>query len=621
MQKFFTSIALLGLLAAGCTKTDNLPENDTPGTDTVIEESTDYMTISILTAGGTGTRAGAPGNYEDGTSVENKVNSIRFYFFDENKAAALVRKNPDKTAASTKEEYDSFYDYEPMVGNEEGDGDESLTVEKTITVSMMVNLAPSSRSGKPKYVVAILNPTKEALVDNPSLTDLEKIAADFLPGTDGNFIMSNSVYMDVVDGGKIKFNYTELNPNALCKSVEDALNPDNQTVIYVERVTARLDLTVGKNTEVDNPIQPAGEENGFEGENAENVYYTGMTYKAYDYGASEEAEEEEPIFVKFLGWTVTSTPKKSNLLKNINTEWSDALFGSFGGSVKEPWNVPTYHRSFWGMNPSLVPANNKNTTSATATTKTDYQFYSYNEIAKDKTSFEASMYIAENAAELNKNTVLENHESKVIVAARLVDKKGNPMPVVEYGFKYYAKDDLLQYFADQLALHFHTKENVKLSKADLVYKTQAAHKGDAGVAVPGGYFSYVALSKDGAEKTWYLDDGEGAVSTEKVNQYIENMLDGRLLIWEEGQTYYYFTIRHLGALAADGTTPGPGYHGVVRNHIYKADITTLAGLGTPVLDPDETIYPEEPTRDGHILAAEIKVLQWRVVSQDYEFSW
>ena len=59
----------------------------------------------------------------------------------------------------------------------------------------------------------------------------------------------------------------------------------------------------------------------------------------------------------------------------------------------------------------------------------------------------------------------------------------------------------------------------------------------------------------------------------------------------------------------------------MRNHIYKADISGLFGLGTPVLKEDEIIYPEKPDHSDYILATEIKVLQWRIVKEDYEFSW
>lgn len=610
MKKIFTTIALFGLLAAGCNDTDNMPETTPDNPPASTEEASDYLAISLVAAGGSGTRAG----YETGSSTENEVTHIRFYFFDKDKKAAKVRKNPDKGADA----YDSYFDYTPMLGNETGAGNAGLTVEKTITVSLMLN-SPEG-APKPQYVVAILNPTTPALNgdNNPDLVDLEKIAANFVPVVNKPFLMSNSVYVDKenpTDNDPTILNYTKIKD--LYKSMEEAQKDENKTIIYVERAMARIDLTIGQ-TE-DSKITPAGDDYTPTDGDKTNVFDTGETYKLYNAPAGTA---EKKVFVKFLGWTVTSTPIKANLLKAINLQWKNDLFEKNGN---EPWNVPGYHRSFWGINPTLKKANNDTRLSA------EYAFFSYNDIANEDGDAHhdfgtgataAKMYIQENAAENGKNAVLESHASKVIVAAQLVDETGKGMDIVEYGFKYYEADALLQYFADQLALHFHDKDNTtKLAKADLCYKTQFQYKKEAGVDIEGGYFTYVALSETGAAKTWYLDESTTASDETAVNKYIQDMVDSRLLYWESGHTYYYFPIRHLGYDADKEESPAPGHYGVVRNHIYKADISNLVGLGTPVFDPDETIYPEKPSRDGHILAAEIRILQWRVVSQDYEFSW
>lgn len=61
--------------------------------------------------------------------------------------------------------------------------------------------------------------------------------------------------------------------------------------------------------------------------------------------------------------------------------------------------------------------------------------------------------------------------------------------------------------------------------------------------------------------------------------------------------------------------------GVVRNHVYDTKVTKIAGLGTPVYDPGLVIYPEKPSPNDHYIAAEIKILSWRLVSNDYELDW
>ena len=57
------------------------------------------------------------------------------------------------------------------------------------------------------------------------------------------------------------------------------------------------------------------------------------------------------------------------------------------------------------------------------------------------------------------------------------------------------------------------------------------------------------------------------------------------------------------------------FNGVVRNHIYAINVTKIAGLGTPVYNPDEIIYPETPEENEHYIAAQINILSWRVVDE------
>ena len=623
MKKILTSIALFGLLAAGCSNADNIPEYNPDDSNMAPDGASGYMAISIVTPRDAGSRA----TYEDGQGYENKVENIRFFFFkdDTDKSPALVKKNPN-TSTEEKAEYYSYYDYK-VEGNEEGSADSDQdNVEKVVNVTIALN---GPKEEEPKYVIAVLNPNDAVknLAGNPTMADLRNAVSNYQPEktTSGykSFLMSNSVYKDTT--GKA-VDYSEV--KKLYRTLDEALESfkkGESTIIYVERVAARLDLYIDESS---SKIQKASA-NGYNG-TGDYVYYTNQTYKEYNAGADATGKK---IYVKFLGWAVISTPNKSNLLKNIDESWDDKMFG---GTPVEPWNSTERFRSFWGINPTLTDAKNSTTTgkeNPKTDSTTDYQFFSYDKIKSTNTTFGTAVnnyvttYMQENAAQgkgKGFECTLANHETKVIVAAELVDENGTAMPVAEWGFKYYQKDDLLTVFADQLQFTSESGGQGSPIKAeDLEYKTQYQYIDNAGVEVPGGYFSYVVL-KD-ASKTWYL--GDKSYTASQVNTYIQSTIDNRLLIWENGQTYYYFTIRHIAPelTKADATDEDkqaqPGYYGVVRNHIYRAGITELTGLGTPVLDKDETIYPEKPDRDGHIIAAEIRVLSWRVVSQGYEFSW
>lgn len=82
------------------------------------------------------------------------------------------------------------------------------------------------------------------------------------------------------------------------------------------------------------------------------------------------------------------------------------------------------------------------------------------------------------------------------------------------------------------------------------------------------------------------------------------------LVWKNGMTYYYYEIIH------NGNTKG-----VVRNHVYKTTVTKIAGLGTPIYDPELVVYPEKPDPNDHYIAAQINILSWHIVSNNYELEW
>lgn len=628
MKKILTSIALFGLLAAGCSNADNIPEYNPDDSNMAPDGASGYMAISIVTPRDAGSRATYDengGTYENGHDYENKVEDIRFFFFQENKTPALVKKNPNST--SDQDEYFSYYDYKVQDKDSSDTPNQSQTVEKIVKITIALN---GPKEVVPKYVIAVLNPNDvvKNLGNTPTMDALRNAVSNYQPvkkdDTDNeyeSFIMSNSVYKDAA-GQAIDYATIDKLYNTL-EEAEADLKENKATVIYVERVAARLDLYVTEDTANTGVGLKKVVKDGV------TLYDTQKKYKKFD----QTDDQATSIYVKFIGWTVTSTPKKSNLLKHISTAWDDNLFKT---TPAEPWNASSYYRSFWSFNPKLTVADNKTTNEATdESMKSDYQFFKYSEITQANTTFgtitdPVTVYMQENAALSDKQgeeSTRKNHETKVIVAAQLLKDDGKtPLEIVEYGFKYYEKDELKEFFANQLPFYSSAtdrKDDTHISKDDLVYKTQYQYINDAGVAIPGGYFSYITLAN--SNSTWYDVEGNQKTAAE-VDSYLQKSLDNHLLIWENGQTYYYFTIRHLSIPSPDpkeyeDQQAQPGYYGVVRNHIYKANINTLVGLGTPVFDKDEIIYPEKPDRDGHIMAAEIRVLSWRVVSQGYEFSW
>ena len=141
----------------------------------------------------------------------------------------------------------------------------------------------------------------------------------------------------------------------------------------------------------------------------------------------------------------------------------------------------------------------------------------------------------------------------------------------------------------------------------------ATELGMASKTQDGRYKVYIQLADAVAnDATWYPNNTSGQTVTltaVKANEALKDL--GSAKVWKDGYTYYYFDINHLGNKL-----------GVVRNHIYDANITTLVGLGTPVYNPDEIIYPEKPDSDKDTyIAARINILSWRVVNSSVKLEW
>ena len=84
-----------------------------------------------------------------------------------------------------------------------------------------------------------------------------------------------------------------------------------------------------------------------------------------------------------------------------------------------------------------------------------------------------------------------------------------------------------------------------------------------------------------------------------------------------GATYYFTPIVHnLDVLDAD---KNPLY-GIIRNHLYDITIKSITGLGTPVANTKsgKEIIPDIPVDEETYLAAEVKILKYKVVKNEVD---
>lgn len=552
IRSLFLSM-VAGLAFVGCSSEEDIAS----GTDNGNNGEPQFLTVSV-NATSTLTRAtNLEGNYEEGEGKENTVSKVRFYFFDADGNAAKVKGESGGT----------YHDVDNPTGTEK----DMPNVEKILTATLVIQTPEKDKV--PTSIVAVVNP-KSDLGAVESISKLNEVIADHSSTT--SFIMSSSVYAN----GTTKME--AVNVAGHLYSTAEAAKAD-PVIIHVERVLAKARLTVGL----------AANDNG--------VYKTSAD-------GSEKFDNEE-IYVKFLGWNVTTTAKESRLMKEINPGWSSSLFGS-----TLLWNTADYYRSFWAVNPGTMNYNYG-------------RFNTGDDAANAITAFDASTegspktnytYLQENASDDYTNGTDPTKPSQVIIAAQLVKADGTtPIEFAEYAGERTTIDGLIAKYAAASGLWKDNAEGtgkVGIDVTDIELKT-ATTAGEADQNTPGRYKVYAQLTVGAAKKTWYNSSSADATVVD-ANEVLEGL--GGAKVWKEGYTYYYFDIQHLNG---SSTADVKGKKGVVRNHIYAANIKTLTGLGTPVYDPGEVIYPEEPEDDETFIAAEIRILSWRVVNQDIDLKW
>ena len=545
------------LALVGCSSEENIA----PGTGNGNNGEPQFLTVSVNATSILTRDATLGGDYEEGVGKENEVSNVRFYFFDADGKAAQVKGESGGT----------YFDVSPMSGTE----NDMPNVEKILTATLVIQTPQKDKI--PTSIVAVVNPA-ETPGEVESISKLNEVIADH--SSTESFIMSNSVYAN----GTAKMEAVNVAGHLYSTAEAAKANP---VIIHVERVLAKARLTVG--------LTAAGDHS--------DVYKT-STDGSLKYG-------EDEIYVKFLGWNVTATAKTSRLMKEINPLWPTDLF-----SQTLLWNTADYYRSFWAVNPAPMTYNygSFNTSGDTKAANAITAFDAGSTEAP-KTNY---TYLQENASDNYEDGTDPANPSQVIIAAQLVKKDGyTPIEFAEYAGEKTTIDGLIAKYAAASGLWKDKADGGKeqISVDDIELKT-ATEARVANQATPGRYKVYAQLTSTASGYTWYSSSANDATSV-NANEILKHL--GGAKVWKDGYTYYYFDIRHLNGSSTEANAKGK--NGVVRNHIYAANINTLAGLGTPVYDPDEVIYPEKPENDDTYIAAEIRILSWRLVKQDIDLEW
>ncbi|MBQ8485628.1 MAG: Mfa1 fimbrilin C-terminal domain-containing protein [Bacteroidaceae bacterium] len=416
----------------------------------------------------------------------------------------------------------------------------------------------------PDALVVLIN--YDGTVEGKTLTQLKADKDNFakdLPA-EGKFVMSNSVYYDAAGNEVIGAPVT---PADVYDDPGDA--KDSPVTVNVERVVAKVTVEKASNATINSGV--AG------------------------------------IDIEINGWGLVYENTKSYLIKNLKSSYN------FGANWAK-WNEPDKFRSYWADAP--YDANNAaNTTWADAT----------NPLGT------TPVYTQENVMALPQKTIENGGKpTAVVVAATLKYKASEEAEAKAVDlFKtrgiVYDTDNLITLMSTGATPKKYFKDGttagtyVSLDPTDYTLEF---------VENPTGIESYEAqvyLQLASTVTKVYTFEGTTPTTITNLTSVNEDLATyvETVEYWQGGATYYYVPIVQNSALKVNvkkeavGETPATywGLFGVVRNHFYQLTINSIQGLGTAVPDPEQVIVPEIPEDNDYYIAAEINILDWKLVKQ------
>ena len=580
MKKFtmFSSVlaSALMLVVASCSSSD-----DTGGDAQTGNGTTSYLAVNLKTVGNAPTGNARQtrsytdsqnGTYEDGVGVENKIKSVRFYFFNADGTPYILNN------VNGKGNYiDKVVNVNP--------GNQSQTVEGITETVLVLN---GENHVAPASMLTVINPDiNPGLLkdDTPlrwSVMRKELIGTKF--SDDTHFMMSNSTYEEA--GNDLCT--TQLTGKTYASADDATSNPVN---VYVERVNAKVNANV-----VDSK---------FETETAD-VILDGVTMKGnqktkvgeLSLAKEDGTSDKKEIFAYIVGWGLASENQKAELFKQIDTQkFTDEILGIY------PWSSADYHRSFWSLS---VPFGG---TGEDKNEPLNHPFSSFTHKLGE------AVYTLPNTPteKIDAAHAYDNNLTKFVVAARLAYKDGDgslkPAEICEYkGQEFLGTENLKNTYLNEIS-RFYKKvpatvagepdKYVNLTPSDITFTTTAPSGTEAK-----NYVVFAALANTNI--TLYEKKGGNWEVADKavVNKMLQ---EAPAEVRKGGMAYYYTTIKHLGEAGKLGE------YGIVRNHSYQISLNSIKGFGTPVYDPNKIIVPTVPSDDKTYLAAKINVLSWRIV--------
>ena len=507
-----------------------------------------YISIT-LKSDDSGSRA--DDEFEYGEAEERYVENVHFFLFKHDETAFPVNGTSGKNYLSFNIESN---------GTQPGESGEANEGPNVSDVKDKVLIFDNYKGEYPAYIVAVLNWDTRHIQPSYTLDALYNTLAA-IRNDNNHFVMSNSVYADMQ--GKAIY-ATPLTIENIAKSEAEA--KAKPVEIYVERISAKVE------------VEANGDVAGSEA--------------TYNIGASVG---DVALYAKVLKWELHNDYNHSILLKHIYPErWG------MGSEVGFLWNDPLRYRSYWAA--SYVggfPADNHFNWADGYAPNTDVAYCGEN-----------TRPVVTDAV----GNITSNPRTKVVVKAQLVKESGEPIEVaIWYGHNYIGEEAVRTEIAKLLSSEIYYLEGGEykgVGATDIKAIAGSEAPEDADVKA---YEVFFQLSNEALAKEWFTfshSEGYVAATADAINARLAQVEPA--LVYNNGMTYYYTDIKHLGRADSDSA------YGIVRNHIYKVNISTISGLGTPVFDSDiDFETPERPEEVSSYVAAEVRILSWKVVKNEY----
>lgn len=584
MKNFFNLSSVLAtalmMTVVSCSSSDDITGGNGNGN---AEGTTSYIAINLNSVGNAPTSRAynqGEGTYDDGEPNENKINTVRFYFYNADGTSYTLQSAGEKGSKN----YIDF-NFNADLGGGNHDNTVSGTTSAVLVLNGESNVAPAT-------MLAVVNPgVNTEMLDGATANRWSTMRTE-MKGTKFNdetkgFIMSNSTYED---GGK-DLCTTQLTGKTF-SSADEATN--NPVEVFVERVNAKVKTTVD-----DANFEIVNTDVELDGVNFNGKYKTKAPVGKLATIQPDGSTKETEVYAYIEAWGLGDEDGQAMLYKQIDAQnWTDATLGF---SATNPWSVAAYHRCFWGKSVAFGGTSTNSPVN-----------HPYKDI---KANLGTALYTLPNTPTSYDGVFanpMKSNLTKIMVAARLAYTDGGkvlPAEICTYkGQKFLGKDNVKKVIARELRTYFKkttsaagdTYTQIETSDIDFSSKVTST----SGLKLQN--YQVVADLRSGLTELYQKKGGNFepvAVATVRAE-----MQQAPVDISNGGRTYYYTPIKHFGK---ENTV---AEYGVVRNHSYQVDITSIKGFGTPVCNPDTEIIPVLPSDDKTYLAAKISVLSWRVVS-------